>query len=77
MVWNNSSNYTAVFAGTAGTAGTVTVNAAITAVGITFNTTGYVAQSGQSSDTLTVTPASGSSQSLITTCTGGNDTIGP
>lgn len=56
--WNNAGNDTAIFGGTGGT---VTLGTAITAGGLTFNSTGYTLAGGGHSLTLggvvTVTPA--------------------
>ncbi len=71
VAWNNANLNTAVFAGTAGT---VTINAPVSAGGLTFTTTGYTLAGGASPNNLTL----GGTSATITTSaltTAGTTTI--
>lgn len=68
VAWNNANLNTAVFGGTAGT---VTINAPVSAGGLTFTTAGYTIASGASPDSLTLggTTATITTSTLTTTAT--------
>lgn len=71
VAWNNANLNTAVFAGTAGT---VTINAPVSAGGLTFTATGYTIAGGASPNVLTL----GGTSATITTSaltTAGTTTI--
>ncbi|MFM2221248.1 MAG: hypothetical protein RLZZ553_996 [Verrucomicrobiota bacterium] len=71
VAWNNANLNTAVFAGTAGT---VTINAPVSAGGLTFTATGYTIAGGASPNNLTL----GGTSATITTSgltTAGTTTI--
>lgn len=68
VAWNNANLNTAVFGGAAGT---VTINAPVSAGGLTFTTAGYTIASGASPDSLTLggTTATITTSTLATTAT--------